>query len=530
MDTVISQTLMKISDLQTGLEYLSRLPLANPQQAHIELKHFLDSLLKAPPEVDVYLELLEQSRPTLCFVEEELARNYVNKPLPLGAVEEDCFRQVTVVWIKMARSYARCATLVTSVKGHETPSKVALILHRCIYYSGMALVEHHRARRELPPGLWLDLHSYYASAERRGVATLAVPDALDPLERGTHCTAAYLCYLLSELASPYSLSVTDQNLVRRWASIWSPLVSLHSLRSDEALPSSVIDLTQNVGLCSTANRRQTESLRRLDTSRLAAHLSQIRQQLSQKVSPAKIGLGEGCTARQCRRLLRQLVHPWSQARAPRKFQRRSASGEVKLGIGFEAAYFSVSGQRFTQPKNRHPDAPLEFESASEVAEEARQAEMDRAQADLESDQWKIVNQSANGFRLTCKSVRKPLVYGASLAVCPHDAMRYLLAQVVWLMQMRAGGVIAGVVVLPGIPQAVAARSVAREELRETAFSSAFILQPSALSGTETSLVLPRGWYGADSVIEVSADSLRRVKLTRLVCQGQDFDQVSFVVE
>jgi len=507
MDTVISQTLMGISDLQTGLEYISRLPLANPQQAHIELKHFLDSLLKTPPLVDVYLELLEQLRPSLCFIEEELARNYVNKPLPLGAIEEDCFRQVTLVWIKMARSYARCAKLVTAAKGHENPSQVALILHRCIYYSGMALVEHHRARRELPPGLWLDLHGYYASAERRGVATLAVPDALDPLERSTHCASAFLCLLLSELASPYSLSVRDQNLVRHWASSWSPMVSLRPVLPGESLPPSVIDLTQNVGLCSAANCRQTESLRRLDTSRLADHLKQIRQQLNQKVPPAKIGLGEGCTARQCRRLLGQLSHPWSQARAPRKFQRRSTSGNAKLGIGFEATYYYISGKKFSQPENENLDAPLEFESASQVAEKARQAEMYHEQVGLVSDQWEIVNQSANGFRLKCSTVGKQVAYGQSMAVCPHDGKRFLLAQAVWLMQMREGGLIAGVAVLPGMPQPVAVRPVSRGEGREETYSRAFMLQPAALSEAEPSLVIPQGWYRTDRVIEISADSV-----------------------
>ncbi len=529
---------MGISDLQTGLEYISRVPLADPRQAHLELKHFLDSLLKTPPQVDVYLELLEQLRPSLCFVEEELARNYVNKPLPLGSIEDGFFRQVTIVWIKMARSYARCAKLVTSANGLQNTSQVALILHRCIYYTGMALVEHHRARRELPPGLWLDLHGYFASAERRGVATLAVSDTLDPLERSTHCASAYICLLLSELASPYSLSVRDQNLVRHWANHWSPLVSLHPVSPGEPLPSSAIDLTQNVGLCSTANCQQRELLRCLDTSRLAMHLKQVRQQLNQKISPAKIGLGEGCTARQCRRLLAELSHPWSQARAPRKFQRRCISGNARLAVGFDATYYYISGKEFAQPENDHPDAPLKFESASDAAEKARQAATGRGLVGLESlesleslefDQWEIVNQSANGFRLSCRSVRKPIAYGQSLAVCPQDGKRFMLAQAVWLMQMRAGGVTAGVAVLPGMPQSAAVRSVARGEEHEKAYSPAFILQPAALSGAEPSLVIPQGWYRTDRVIEINANTVWRVKLKRMICEGQDFDQVSFVV-
>ena len=85
MNAVISQAPgpLAIPDLQTGLQILSRLPLANPLQAEGELNRFLDSLLQEPPEPAVYLTLLEQTRVPLCFVEEELARRYVGKPLPV---------------------------------------------------------------------------------------------------------------------------------------------------------------------------------------------------------------------------------------------------------------------------------------------------------------------------------------------------------------------------------------------------------------------------------------------------------------
>jgi len=40
-----------------------------------------------------------------------------------------------------------------------------------------------------------------------------------------------------------------------------------------------------------------------------------------------------------------------------------------------------------------------------------------------------------------------------LALCPHDGGRFLLVQVIWLIQNRRGGLIAGVAALPGMPQA-----------------------------------------------------------------------------
>lgn len=97
-------------------------------------------------------------------------------------------------------------------------------------------------------GLWLELHGYYGSAEEWGVATLAVPDALDPLGRSTDCTTAYIAFLMCDMAGSFSLSVRDQTLVRRWASHWSPLVSLHKAEPGEALPQYVVDLMQDMAL------------------------------------------------------------------------------------------------------------------------------------------------------------------------------------------------------------------------------------------------------------------------------------------
>jgi len=533
MSAVIKQIPIStaIPDLQTGLQMLSRLPLANPQQAESELNRFLDSLFQEPPHADVYLNLLEQARLSLCFVEEELARRYVNKPLPLGDLEEECFRQVSTTWLKAARAYAHCAQLDTAADDPEHSLRVALILHRCIYYTGMAIIEHHRARRELPPGLWLDLHGYYATAEEWGVATLSVPDALDPLQRSTHCTAAFLSLLLCELASPYSLAARDQSLVRRWAGNWAPLVSLHDAVPGQPLPQFVVDLMQDVGLRPTADCLQTEHLRRLDTSRLAQQLNQLRQQLQQKIAPAQIGLGEDCTAGQCKRLLEHLSRPWSQARAPRKFRRHATSGIAKLCIGFEAMHYYISDQEFAQPENVRTYSRQEFESLfafRHMVDPTQQLQINRERLDFSIDRWEVVNQSANGFRLMRSVAGKKMEHGQLLAVCPHDGEHFLLAQTTWLMQERGGGLIAGVAALPGMPLAVAARPLGQAGVSSEMYSRAFLLPAVPAVGAEQSLVIPQGWYHAGRIVEIYTDAPRRIKLLHVLSDGPDFERVSFL--
>lgn len=512
-----------VPDLQTGLEILARLPLGNPRQAQNELNRFFDSLVHTPLRADDYLDLLENSREPLCFVEEELARHYVNKPLPLGDTEEECFQRVIATWQKAASAYAHCARLADGADDGEPPVHGALVLHRCIYYTGMVIVEHHRARRELPRGLWLELHAYYARAEDFGVNTQAVPDALDPLERSTNCAAAYLSLLFSELASPYSLSIRDQSLVRSWANSWSPLVSLHAAEPGEPLPTFVIDLKQDVGLRATADCLQTEQLRRLDTSRLALQMNHIRQQLRQKVSPAQIGLGEACSAGQCKRLLEHLAIPWLQARAPRKFRRHATSGISRVCVGFAAIHFCISGKEFVQPEKTE-----RLFAFPQLADPTQQLQVVQDQLDFSVDQWEVVNHSASGFRLMRSIAGKKMAHGQLLATCPHNSELFILAQATWLMQERGGGLIAGIAALPGIPQAVLARPVIRGGAPSEIYSRAFMLPAVPVIGAEQSLVIPQGWYRQGRIVEIYTDAAWCVELSQVLDDGPDFERVSFV--
>lgn len=522
-----------IRDLQTGCEIIARIPLANPQQAETDFNRFLDSLLAAPPDGETYFRLLEHARLSIAFVAEELAKRYLNKPLPLGDIEEAIFQQIVTLWRKTARAYAHCAEKDSpEAEDAAHARRVAMILHRCIHHTGMAIVEHQRARREFPWGLWLDLHGYYGSAEEWGVATLAIPDALESLGRNTHCTAVYIGFLLCDMAGCYSLSVREQTLVRRWANYWSPLVSLHKAEPGESLPQFVVDLMQDVALRPVTECLQTDHLRRLDTSRLAMQISQIRQQLKQKIPPAQLTLGDDCTAGQCNRLLEHLSRPWSQARAPRKFRRRATSGITKLCTGFEEMHYFISGREFEQPENVRTYSRQKFESLFAFRHQTDPLQMlqiRQEQLAYGVDIWEVVNQSANGFRLVRSTSGKKMAHGQLLALCPHDGERFLLAQNTWLMQENGGGLIAGIKALPGMPFAIAARPLEQTGADTGKYQRAFLLPAVPSVAAEQSLVLPQGWFRVDRVIELFTDGIWRVKLLHVLDDGPDFERVSFEV-
>lgn len=525
-------TMFSIPDFPTGSGIISRIPLANPQLAIHDLNRVLDSLLAAPPDQQTYFQLLEHARLPVTFVAEELAKRYLNKPVPFGDVEDAFFRQVVLLWLKTAKAYAHCAERSPPDSESFLPDRFATLLHRCLHFTGMAIVEHHRARREVPWGLWLDLHGYYGTAEELHLATLAIPDVLESHTCNTHCTAAYLAFILCDMAGDYSLSLRDQTLVRRWAGAWSALVGLQPVVAGETLPPFVIDLMQDIPLRPVADCLHTDQIRRLDTSRLAIQIGHLRQQLRQRIPPAQLALGDDCTPQQGARLLDLLARQWSQGRAARKYRRHATSGITRVCTGFEEMHFFISGKEFQQPENVRIYSRSDYDNLfsfrfQENPQQALQIQQEKMTATYSVDTWEVVNQSANGFRLMRSVSGRKMVHGQLLALCPHDGGRFLLAQATWLMQESKGGLIAGIRALPGLPVAVCARPIEPGGEPNTPYQRAFLLPALASASAEQSLVLPAGWFRPGRIVEIFTDGAWRARLKNVLDLGPDFERVSF---
>lgn len=521
---------LHIPDQQSGMQYLARLPLANPAVAEQQLMAFLDALLANPPLPTDLVALLEQVRIPLCFVEEEMARRYHNKPLPLAEVEEDYFQQVVAAWRRMAKAYALCAQLEEPDHGDpQYVSLVATILHRCIYYTGMIILEHFRARRELPPGIWLELHGYYETAEEWGVATVPVEDPLEHERQSTHCGAAFVTLLLIDVVSPYSQSVRNLNLIRRWAGMWSPLVTVGTVSDEIDIPPFVVELMKDGGLHPTPyDSEMSADTRRLDTSRLGLQINHMLAQLRQRVTPSQLGLGED-TAGHVIALLEQLLRPWTQNAVPRKFRRFPTKGKAKVCQGFEAMHYAVTGRVFVQPDSASAYSRGEFDTLFTFRQQVDPAQKltIAPQVSFPFDEWEVINHSANGFRLVRSDAGLKMSHGQLLALCPHDGDHFLLAQTSWLMQEREGGLVAGVAVLPGMPVGIGIRCPATAAAHSEPFVRAFLMPPVPAIKEEGCLILPTGTYVASRVMEVYSDRLWQVRLKHILHRGVDFEQVSF---
>lgn len=530
MDSLFAAPLLTFPDFQAGAGYVARLPLANPAAAEEQIGQLLDSLLAAPPDQGDLLALLEELRSPLALVAGEMGRRYHGKPLVLGEMEEKAFQRVVLTWRKLRKAYARCLAGVKAVAGDaEAECRLAALLHRCLHCTGAIILEHYRARRELPPGLWRELHAYYRAAEDRGIATLAVEDGIAGEDRMTHCAAAYGAILLADLAGPYSRSVRDIDLIGRWAALWAPLVRLLPEEGGGKRLHYVLELDGDSGLHPADPASPPRAgVRCLDTSSLARQVKEVLEQLRQKMPASRLGLGDEPSSH-ARGLLEQLVRPWSQAGAARKFRRFAASGTARVCVGFESIHFFVSGRPFEQPEVAKTYSRGEFNllfSARELAVPGQRPVI-RSQDDYPADQWEVVNHSANGFRLARTSVGQKMGHSQLLALCPHDGERFLLARASWLMQDRGGGLVAGVSVLPGLPTGVAVRIGGEPRDSGRPFVRGFVLSPVANVAEHGSIVLPLGTYQASRIFDIYADGFWQVRLKNILERGSDFERVSF---
>ena len=195
-------------------------------------------------------------------------------------------------------------------------------------------------------------------------------------------------------------------------------------------------------------------------------------------------------------------------------------------------HYYIGGKEFEQPENVSAYSRRDYESLFAFRHQEDPSQMLQVRQDqlpYSVDQWEVVNQSANGFRLVRSVSGKKMVHGQLLAICPHDGERFFLAQTTWLMQEKGGGLIAGIKALPGMPSAIAVRPLEPTQGQSGKYERGFLMPAIPSIGLEASLVLPQGWFRPARVIELSSDGTSQVKLLNILEDGPDFERVSFAL-
>lgn len=516
------------ADARACIALIASLPLTNAREAHQILITLLTGLYHRPPGGAAYLDVLETARAPMAFVQDEIAQRYAAKPLPPTPAEAEAFRQVLSLWQAMARAYAQVAQLGSN--DPQVQSRLALICQRCVHYAGKVILEYFRARREPSPGAWIDLHGYYATAEEWGIDKTTVPEPINEINKLQCAAEAYASVLLVDLASPYSRSTHEFAWICRWARRFAPQTAVVPLGDPIETRAFGIDLMHDASARPLDQLPRTDSVRYFDTRQLSPKIQELLARLKERESPAALGLGDDCPPSVASRLLLQLYKPWCLNATPRRFQRRGASGIAEVCLGFESIHFHVTGDEFNQPEHvriySRGDMERIWTFRDQVDPTRLSVRSSQFQLGYPLERWTVADQSVSGFRLQRGEAGSRIGHGQLFGLKPPDGEQYLLAQVSWNLMLK-DELFIGIHILPGVPQGIAVRPTGIKVSPSEHYVRAFLLPAVPALKEEASLVLPRGWYQPERVIEVFTDRQARLRLGELLGQGLDFERVGF---
>jgi hypothetical protein len=496
-----------IVDRTTCTQWLAQFQLTDIRTAHQVLYRELAALsqyLLPPAE---RLQIMEGLRETVAYVQGELARRLAGRPLPLSEAEHGAFMTLIGIWAQMVLGYRHC--LEAGAGAVERP----LLIQRCLRYTGLQLADYARMRYEYPTQLWAQLHGLYAFAEEQGFADASVIDGSGEA-RPSSCRAAYVESLLLCHANPFELSPKQIELAQRWLRHWSDAVAVLRVprRGNEKVPMLAVHLNGGSGLQPLSHLAPSEATRYLDLSEISKSLRVKQILLQQGQKPEPLGLGRDCEQPGCGQLLAQLHRYWCEGAPTRSFDRRSSINTAQVCFGIPAIWQIVAGKPFAQPgTKRRPTASAQ--TGASLAQE---------------ETWSVKDESVLGMRIERDGPGERLQVNRLLALKLSNASWRVLGVIRWLVVTRSGGLQAGLRTLPGAPQPVAVRPAGPGAASSDPYLEALLLPEIPSLNLRGSLIVPKGVYQPQRLLELARDDeTRKIKLELLVERGADYERVGF---
>jgi hypothetical protein len=517
---------LQFSDAASCKRWILSLPLTNVQIAHQSLAQQVALVAQAGiPPVEV-LRIVEALREPLAYVQNEIARRYTGKALPLEPIESAAWTRVSEVWQGVIDIYLACRE--AQLRGDRALEPyAALILMRCLQYSSCMILEHHRVYSQVPAAWWKKLHHLYLLAEQSGCARTPVTDAFSQADADSSCQAAYCRALLSNLANPFALSGRQMEFLARWTEKWSALVDMSSEPlPPSSIPALAIDLAGDSGPVLAEGLEPQASLRYLDFDPLSRTLRQVITLLKQGKTPAQLGLGDDARQPGCENLLMLLYIQWCRAGTSRVEPRSTSTEKTQICLGMRSAHFYISGRAFRAPGaglTRQEEHDMQL--FGHISQRTQQMMITSQSAATES--WDLVNQSASGFLCMQRDpgAQARIAHNQLIAVRRSSSKHFHLGVVQWLRIDENKEMFVGIRLFAGAPRPVAVRPVNFNlASNTTSYERGLFLPGIQTPPTPATLILPTGWFQPGRIVEVHAGEKRNVTLVSLLEKGTNFDR------
>ena len=496
---------LRYSDSAGCRRWLERLPLGQTAEAQRELAGQLAALQRTDHIGSLErLRILETLRAPLRYVQEEAARVYASKPLPLADAESETWARTVAVWQDLRANYLSCLDACRSGDLLITPY-VGLVTLRCIGVNAALLEEHYRVYRQPGPALWRALNALYQEAEQRGYARLRIHDVFGQQDADTSCQDAYVQALLLAAAHPYALSVREQDVLRDWLIAWSPLLAPNKQAAPAGKsPTLAVDLASSAGARTPASA-EPATVRHLDLEPLAGAVRQALDGLKQGRAPTQLGLGSRLRPAEAEKLLGTLHTQWFRSGTARGEDRLDTEERSTVCFGLDAAHFQASRGLSADPAAHERDCAVET--------------------------WFIRNYSSTGFMCMTRhpDSHARIAHHQLLAVRRESGRQFHLGMVQWVKIDEAGELQCGVKIFPGAPQAITVRpsNFGMKDSGEPV--RALILPEVPAPSTPATIVLPAGWFQSGRFIEIHAERRQVAKLLHLLDKGSDFERGTMTI-
>lgn len=519
-----------IASAATAKEWAHALPLANPADVLFRLSTELDRQNRYAVKPAERLAILDALHKPIAFALEESAKRYGGKPLPPVVGDQMAFDNAQV--LRRACVHACLRALADSLSGSDTQLQAAA-LQRALGHLASLQLDFLRARRQLSPCYWQQVHRLLALAEAKTLTTVSVRDVARHGDTATTPLAAYGEALLLHTSSPFELSLRQLSWVARWARRWGGKLMLGIVPPDslEALPLTV-DLSS--GLPPGQRPFSGPGARLLLTHDLRNSLKSRIALLGQGRSPAELQLGDDCTQPACERLLKQLYARWCKGGQPRGAERRPDNSPGYAIFGFEGIHYHLSGGKRLKQAVALPSIADLRREREQLATFGTLSTHQPTPVDdgvippVETD-WQLKDESATGVRMArpadgsdkgaTKSAR--INMGQLVALEPPGAGRLFLASLRWLFLDADSWLQAGAQLMPGPAEAVGQRA----EDGGDVWLPGFLLPPLAVRNEPASLLLPAGTFRSGRKVVLQEGGT--LTLTRLLERGEDYERVAY---
>ena len=508
-----------VRDARSCERWLTIAPLADSHQACSEICGLLDTLAEQPPAARGYLDVLDRLFDPVRIATEANSKRFSGRPLPLSDAERTSFDTVEDLLTSYGRAYHGLALAARQSNQHALASKRALLIVRAMQSLVQRITLRYSVRREITADLWHDLHDLFGVAETFGIENEPAGSERAPL---VSAFELYVRILLLHLASPYSLSVREQDWAQRWLRKWAGRVSFGAL--EEGRDQIGVDLDDDEPPHILRNA-DGPSIRILDFSALRGTIRRRLRGLKEGQSASALGLGADIPSVEALQLVRHLKRQWLDMPVQRQFKRREISGDVEVALGFAEIHRVIGGR---MARDARPVWQFNWRDAQQLATLGK-LDLEISEEDpYRASVWQQLDDSANGFRLRRESIGARLTHRQLIALRPEGAPAFILAEVRWLTTSADIDITIGVQSLPGLAQPIAARAFNGRTNIDEPLREAFVL--SAMSGGEASLLLPTGLYRDARLLELQHEGTSRtVKLIKMLQQGTDFERVTFAL-